>query len=1096
MLGNTALTPFSISGRAKAGTPAGLWPLALQFTATPQYHLAAPGTTLGTLVGRTAGSTITADNFNIAIEDDAELTLEMGSLTLNQRFIEPQRFLTRIRETLGPNDRYTDVLVHLLPDGVAFGDPWTPYVYDGLVRAGFQQEDLAEGPVSTWESRGWLNPAATAPVGKEPTKLAGTDGVEFEAGTDQNMSYGATDEQACYHVRGRLTIFRVDKTTGGQGRTLIASGYAPNGTAFETQGAIRHAKYGDQLRVIWRDATGANEFTLPGYGLTYSEWIMVMHWHVDGKLYCRVNGGPTLTADNINFTPNRCEPSSSHWLGHASNLTNGGCTFAIDCRLDLSGELSDAIIYKLEKWGAERVGITLPVDHAYFSTDPEVDEADFPVCIPYFNFGEWRRVQDIRDNRRDFTNRGNNLPASVTEPFSVCVFKDDYRADSLVEERANSNGIWYCGAQGFAAGTVGVNATVMSKSYGGMYTVDTVAGTVRLRAIRDSGGSNRASAMSTVNMMDNGITFRGAAVYKSRAKHSDGGGRDCWFPCILWAYGNNRAKSPVGPSLEWDGLECAYPDSDYLNSLSLHCHEGISAGYVGSINGRPASGYSNYKLGNFRMDPGVVGPSGIDYADLQYHDQVIVMDDDMIYDSMDGLELYRAPIPRHLNHERWQLNMSQPIRNTTPPNNTLFDVTVKSIEVWKKPADLARYSAPFTARPTVSGVLRVGHILTCTPNAPGQCRFEWYHDDGYPLFTQPYQQYVIQASDAGKRLRCKVITVGHYEKEEAWAELTGVIAGGTGTVTSMDLNFAAGTFVVNGVSYPSFAAASAAVPGLTFTRSGFASHTLIDGTTTRYVPWHTMRTDSTRGLLYQPGTFTSQSVTQTNFQTVGAAATVHWVNGGTDGPSGVGTASACYEMPVSSNSRETPHFFNGIQIGTAYAFAALVKAGLRDWLSINANGPWEPGSGDTYYNIGAGTVGSVPSGITASLTELSGFPDWYLLTWQSTGRQATDGRIQIHPRLGNGDLTTYLGDDSAPAYYMDGWTMAATSRKIPQIHYAGRVRRPETLQVPLSGTRTATLTLYNYETGAQTTQVIPGVSGDYVLPVTIEHPFIKRYQIS
>jgi hypothetical protein len=103
----------------------------------------------------------------------------------------------------------------------------------------------------------------------------------------------------------------------------------------------------------------------------------------------------------------------------------------------------------------------------------------------------------------------------------------------------------------------------------------------------------------------------------------------------------------------------------------------------------------------------------------------------------------------------------------------------------------------------------------------------------------------------------------------------------------------------------------------------------------------------------------------------------------------------------------TPNF--SVTSGTTYTASIYVKPAGRTRVTLNARNTWNTGIPNAYYDLsGAGSVDNVGSGVTATITAVTG--GWYLLTY-SLAANTTSASAQIYLSLvSTGTTTNYAGD--------------------------------------------------------------------------------------
>jgi hypothetical protein len=1097
-------------------------------------YTAATGTATSDITQRVPDSTITPSVSSVLLANGAVGTtgqLVFGTPHGVTRYAEPGRYEISVTETVSPDSRSLDTELFLLPTGVTYGQAWTPFVSDQYLSNGWVQEDLADGPVSSWPNRGGMgatyNAVQTANTSYRPTKLAGTGGVEFSAITDQHL-YIAPDQQKCFDVRCTLTVFRYDKATATTpGSTWICGGQMENtGSAVTTRiiSGIQVQSLGDQMIMYWMDARGSNTITVKDVHPNYATWCFVVHYHIDGKMYVKVNGEDAIWHGYDTFVPTRASdpawPSFMGWSAVAKGSTSGNlhvpyttpgssntstARFAIDCRLEF-GEVSEEFIAKLERWAANRAGLTLPDGHKYKVTSPVVDESDFPLSQVKFNHPEWRRYQVAWENRT--LTRGTAIDPAETTDYDTLIYKEDFREQSIVSYLSTTPANLYING-GAAGNTIGQNAQITtSLSWypwsGGQQTLNCTP-TV-------------AALLSSVDHMDNGHTLKLKDVWvRVRFKMDvvDTVTNNVWFHCPMWFYTHTRARRAFNHNYELDifEIENGSPNSKYANVGTFHNHPGAVKQGVngrhpnnsdpdpyGSLTGSARNRLLR-KFGEY-MDSGLNANwngAAIDQADGNFH--IIDMicggaDGDVIF-AIDDREVWRMARPQQFDFSYFML-INTAYRGVVGGNvGATSSITLDYIEIRKPAATIEVIPSNFTARPTISGTTYVGETLTVDPNldadAGTQYRVEWYHEDGYPISREKSGSLILSSDEIGKQIRAKVITVGHWEDQEAWSDLTAVVDSGGDPITTMDLNFADDTYTINGTPYATFALARAAIQGMIFTAAGTRSM-VSQVSAIPTVAANTPRVDS-RGLIYEDAKVDAGTTNTTVPPGISGLSTV------VDAAAfGTGLCRTVYETSTATAERRVAaQNFGTVDALEVVTIAATltIKKGIRTW--VMAEGPFQ-GAGKTYYDINNMVTGTVFTGITASIEEIPDAPDFCILKWSRTftnGAIALDNaNVSWYLVSGNGaGYSSYSGIPSSIACYFAGCECVITGATSIAIPHYGPARPAEAFQIPCGpGGKTLDIDLLNPVTAATSSTSVVGTD-DYTLPIQAQ-PIITRIQIT
>lgn len=1127
-------------------------------TVVPASFAAPIGAVVANIESRVPGSTITCSVGSVIVENSSGTTTT-GTIVFSSapgitRYVEGGRYPITVTETAaGLGSRSLDIELILHAPTTTWGGTWTPFINDHYVTNAYMQEDVSAGDVMIWPNRGGNGATYNAQQSNasyRPTKLSGTDGVEFDG---DDVLQIAGDQERYTSIRTTLTIFRVDLSTGSSpGTTWIVApqiNTTVSGTSAQTKiaGGVLVQKLGDQTITRWRDARGANEITVKGLHPDYSTWCFVIQYHRDGKRYVKFNGEDAIWHGHHWFIPQiQADPSWHSFLGFSdltrSNPTNppvpysgvgsansGNCTFALDCHMEL-GEVSDEFIAKLERWAADRAGLTLPTGHKYRVTAPVVDESDFPLCQYKFNHPEWRVFQQGWEERDRYWG-GSAFPSSLTDPFDTTIFYEDFREKSIAPSTSvTTTGNLYS-VGGAAGNTIGINgALVQVNGTPDLYTWSSGEQNLLAGCFLGSSGNEilRASLLSSVDGLDNGITFKGGYYAKVRFKMSTAGVAyaGAFFNCPMWFYSNTRAKLAFNSNFEFDlvEIENRLPASSYLNHGAYHNHSTpMTPGYNGrNPNNQDPDPYGSQSTVNrnrllrkshggymdVTRDANWQGPF-IDLDDGEWHTAEFVQDPvtNTFSIAIDGLETTRMLRTSFWDY-RLHLMINTGIRGNTGnmSNGDVTTVTIGEVLFKKRAADVAAVPAWFDSAPSISGEVYVGNRITVAPNlsaeADGQVRVEWYHDDGYPITRERGTELKLTAADVGKEIRAKVIPVGYWEDDEAWSALYGPVVSGANPITTADIQFqTGGTITVNGTPYADLDELNAAIPGFVFNRAQTGS--VVDfstGAATPFVAAHGLRLHP-YGLVYEAAeTMLSNTYIPSGQENMGLDPYV------LDGPAGVNTMHAIWETSGTASRRICTIGLNNTVFDQRSSGVFLLGRGIRRYVRVES--PYG-GSKRTFFDTATGTVtgqggaGLLP-GVVASMTAVTGFPEHWWCFFSATDPIAagtTNASMAIYPAANLDDITSsYVGDTSGIIYKLGFYqARASTSRNLISLPWYGTgTRLADELQLPLGGTpRDVVLTVVDPDDGTESTQTLTGVSGDYVIPAaSLNQPIIKRIQIS
>ena len=136
--------------------------------------------------------------------------------------------------------------------------------------------------------------------------------------------------------------------------------------------------------------------------------------------------------------------------------------------------------------------------------------------------------------------------------------------------------------------------------------------------------------------------------------------------------------------------------------------------------------------------------------------------------------------------------------------------------------------------------------------------------------------------------------------------------------------------------------------------------------------------------------------------------------GAATGPDGAPSASKWYEDTTASNTHQL--YQNATYAaGKYYCWSFFARAAERSWCRVRFGGPYfQAGTVDVNFNVGAGTLGSVGTGITAGMRAIGN--GWYRCWAYALCNSALTGTA-IWMELGTGDnVNAYTGDGVSGLY--------------------------------------------------------------------------------
>jgi len=385
------------------------------------------------------------------------------------------------------------------PGSITIGNFWTPFLFPEMVSFAFMQEDLSEGAVNSWVSRGVKPKTATGIA----TKLSASNGVQFAKGTTQSLSWGAdTDSQNLN--RWGVAIARVDLNAnpgaGSAGELMPLNIHGNPGNLFHRQPRLLFFNDGD-FHIQIHD--GQSFTSLKDAQLGNNTWNVIF-WHNRGwQLHGWINGVKQTPIPFKGWAPNNTKAQS--WIGGGGATLSANLT--VDCVIAGQSELNDAQIDKLVGWAHWRVGRQdlLPSDHPYKNAAPtgDPDPNDNPTRYVH-NSATWDAWAAVPSDTRY---RGNPPPALDDGQGNDYkrVFFDDFITNTIVDGVMGApTDSWYSPTH-----LVGINADAKALSSAASpdcYPHDPVNHTITLRMqeTAPSNGQWRSGAFSSVNQSGKG----------------------------------------------------------------------------------------------------------------------------------------------------------------------------------------------------------------------------------------------------------------------------------------------------------------------------------------------------------------------------------------------------------------------------------------------------------------------------------------------------------------------------------------------------------------------------------------------------------------
>ena len=608
----------------------------------------------------------------------------------------------------------------------------------------------------------------------QPTKLAEAGGVEFAENSGQHLAFPRVrDALASY--RWALAIFRVDESTGSGNTASIFTVNASGGSGNVAGTQMPSLVYQKDSGLLMAQFRGLGPSGSTYYNLTSDAaladgetWNVALIYRRGGRLFMSVNGadaGAPLP-ETLTFS---VQPPPKNSVSYIGNRELTGPTWAYDAIVFGQSELTEAQVKKIEGWAMQRIGraADLPADHPYQNTVPVVGPEDFPSRYA-FDTKAWDARWEKWPEANRWVNRGETFYAdpAATPAGYTRVFYDDFRADSVGRSDRSDGGedlIWY--GPGWNDGVGKLARSWEPHRSPDLYEHNELDQTLTL-SLQHDGGTWRAATIYSVDEAGTGRSWEGGGIFRARVKFPDiqGDPGVDYFPAFLWFYNLEHLFWRTSERIEFDGYELEGIDDDWINGGSSHVHAGEYPGLFGHL----AVDIPHEKIFGDTY-------AGFDVWDGQYHLYEVRVDPVMTYLTIDGVELARVETPSEYLQRLYMIaDYALKDKGQKPDRTVRHDMTIDYIEVLQRTDQVADFTAPFEARPTLTGKAQVEQTLTCTPNLPSELRdlrFYWY-SDGYPRGFGLSPEYTVRPDDVGTEIRCMVKAVGALDQPEAWTEAT------------------------------------------------------------------------------------------------------------------------------------------------------------------------------------------------------------------------------------------------------------------------------------------------------------------------------------
>jgi len=576
----------------------------------------------------------------------------------------------------------------------AKSSPWTPADLGDHVWLDWRAEDLADGVVTSWNSRQGKAEATQATAEQQPNKKNGE--VLFSA--NQRLNF---PQQGYAHFAHRavMILFRID-LTGSQNGSIFSANGAGGGGA-ERQPCVGYDLGKNLVTVGWTTPSGSNalSFNVPQ---DFSRWHCLVSRRVDtpsGPVhYASLDGRRT-----DGTTPGESELSMKDWalmktnvpvLGFIGDNRTKGPQMAIDTIMVLQDQLTADDARKLMGWAMWRRGAQaqLPDAHPWRNQPPllspptrafvESTPAEFDALKVFW-----------KDSAQSEAHRGEALDVSGW----VIDFEDNFDKHTVTND-VTGKGNWFAPTHGAPCGKAVAVVPPLNKS-------DATIGAEGTPATYIHGDSTM-----TIRMQSTGKSESGALRWKSGAfcsVNSNGYGRTWMYPYI-------EARMKSGPSstgnrkAAWPALWVKSVNYFYNlaeSNLEYDIYEGYisdAKGFHNSFHNWPAHRKTPGRLEKHRWISNYLGlktpgwPENIDLFDGKFHTYGVMVGPDFVINMFDGREVFRFPTPVEMKQPLWilvDLALSG-YKDESLKADGIYDLVIDYIKVYRNPAFLPNPAAP------------------------------------------------------------------------------------------------------------------------------------------------------------------------------------------------------------------------------------------------------------------------------------------------------------------------------------------------------------------------------------------------------------------
>ncbi|MDN2664946.1 hypothetical protein OW492_16340 [Psychromonas sp. 14N.309.X.WAT.B.A12] len=665
---------------------------------------------------------------------------------------------------------------------------WALNLFPEWIMTAYFQDDVDIGKVSTHDARGnSIRNATQSTSSLAPEKFSNNNGIEFKENSGQFLTMSGQRE-ARWAYRWTIFTFRIDADSGDDDTTVMVDINRGNASNKSSPKIWYNKSTGLNIQFVGRNENGLDKRIMTTKTAVVADgetWNVVVTGIRYGQMFASVNGVnlSTESPQPERYANAEIGNDTSSYIGDDSD---GNMAWAYDTLAFGLTEPTEAMVRKMTGWAAYRLdssdnGIILPNDHVYKTSNPVMDQEDFPYRYVHDNdqWSEW----GTSINSTDVKVNGGGSPVEV-EGFER-VFYDDFRNDRVKASYSGESDLW--SAPGFNT-AVGSSATLIAPSdTTNVYEYDESEQKQSLSLLKVN-DRWKAAAFYSVNDLGYGYTWKGPKIFRIRSMFPEVAQADLaggLFPAF-WSYDPDFLFWRTANRIEVDWFEFDGKNGAWLNGLASHYHYAA----VDNIFAKNAESYTSYKAYSGQLTEAKSKiEGGMKFWDGEYHTWEFVIDDDMTYINVtikdsDGndkwVEVGRVETPPTYL-ERLDLQLDYALNSWDgEPSSDREDFTIDSIEVLQKTSNIMELPDIFTSRPTITGEQTEGSTITCQANVEGitDIRYYWFAN-AYPLTYTASNEYEITSDDVGKSIRCMVKAVGALDMPEAWTESIRVPADNT-----------------------------------------------------------------------------------------------------------------------------------------------------------------------------------------------------------------------------------------------------------------------------------------------------------------------------